>query len=139
MSGASARMSRSSRTWPTPSSTSGRAGSPASAAFSVRIRWQKLWKFDTAMRARTVGADRRVQPVPQLARGLHVVGQHEDLLGQQVLARRQQMPDALDDDPRLARPGARDDDDRPVAPLDDPPLLGGQVVVRRDHGRHSRT
>ena len=47
-----ARMSRSSSTWPTPSSTSGRGGSPASAAFSVRIRWQKLWKFETVIRAR---------------------------------------------------------------------------------------
>ena len=68
-----------------------------------------------------------VQPLLQLARGLDVVGQDQDLLGQQVLARRQQLPDALDDDPRLARPGAGDDDDRPVAPLDDPALLGGEV------------
>ena len=48
------------------------------------------------------------------------------LLGQQVLARLEQPPDALDDDPGLAGPGARDDHDRPVAPLDDPALLGGQ-------------
>ena len=33
--------------------------------------------------------------------------------------RLEQVPDALDDDPRLAGAGARDDDDRPVAPLDD--------------------
>ena len=45
-------MSRSSSTWPTPSRTSGRAGRPASAADSVRMRWQKLWKLVTVIRAR---------------------------------------------------------------------------------------
>ena len=38
-----------------PSRTSGRAGRPASAAFSVRMRWQKLWKLLTDMRARVAG------------------------------------------------------------------------------------
>ena len=85
------------------------------------------------------GADRGVQPVPQLARGLHVVGQDQDLLGQQVLARLEQMPDPLDDDPRLAGPGARDDHDRPVAPLDDPALVGRQVEDRLDDVDHRMT
>ena len=46
-----ALISRSSRNCPIPSSTSGRTGIPASAAFSVRIRWQKLWKLETVRRA----------------------------------------------------------------------------------------
>ena len=37
-------------TWPIPSRTSGFGLSPASAALSVRIRWQKLWKFETGSR-----------------------------------------------------------------------------------------
>ena len=86
MSGSSGRMSRRSRTWPTPSSTSGRGGRPASAAFSVRIRWQKLWKLVTVMRARVGRADGRVQALLELARGLHVVGQDEEVLGQQAVA-----------------------------------------------------
>ena len=85
---ASARMSRSSRTWPTPSSTSGRAGSPASAAFSVRIRWQKLWKLLTGMRARPRRRRVASSRSRSSARRLHVVGQDEDLLGQQVVVRR---------------------------------------------------
>ncbi len=68
--------------------------------------------------------DRGVQPIPQLARGLHVVGQEQDLLGQQVLAGLEQVPHPLDDDAGLAGPGPRDDHDRPVAPLDDTALLG---------------
>ncbi len=48
-------MSRRSSTWPTPSSTSGVAGSPASGAASVSTAWQKLWKFETARRVRIAG------------------------------------------------------------------------------------
>ena len=40
--------------------------------------------------------------------------------------RLEQPADALDDDARLARAGARDDDDRPVAILDDRALLVGE-------------
>ena len=47
-----ARRSWSRSIWPTPSSTSGLAGSPASAADSVRTRWQKLWKLLTDIRER---------------------------------------------------------------------------------------
>jgi hypothetical protein len=38
-----------------------------------------------------------------------------------------QPSDALDDDPRLASPRARDHDERPVAPFDDPLLGRGQA------------
>ncbi len=48
-------MSRRRRTWPTPSSTSGFGGSPASAADSVSTRLQKLWKFETVIRERVAG------------------------------------------------------------------------------------
>ena len=40
-----------------PSSTSGRAGSPASPAWSVRTRWQKLWKLLTVIRDAAIVVD----------------------------------------------------------------------------------
>ena len=45
------------------------------------------------------------------------------------------MADALDDDPRLAGPSPGDHDERPVAPLDDPALLVGQLVLNASLGR----
>ena len=44
------RRSRRRRIWSIPSSTSGCGGRPASAADSVRMRWQKLWKLLTLRR-----------------------------------------------------------------------------------------
>lgn len=61
-------------------------------------------------------SDRGLDPFAQLLRGLQVVGEDEDLLGEEgvwlVVAAPgpEQVGDALDDDPRLARPGARDHD-----------------------------
>ena len=68
-------------------------------------------------------ADGLVQPLLQLVRRLDVVREHEDLLRQEVLAGPQQVGDALHDDACLAGSGARDHDDRPVAPFDDPALV----------------
>ena len=75
------------------------------------------------------GPDALVDPLAQLARRLDVVGQDEELLGQEVLLRLEQPADALDDDAGLAGARAGDDDDRPVAMLDDGPLLIGQREV----------
>ena len=47
----------------------------------------------------------------------------------------QEMADALDDDPRLARSGAGDDNQRPIAPLHDPALLVGQLALNASLGR----
>ena len=69
-------------------------------------------------------AHRLVQSILELARGLHVVGQDQQVLRQQPVAVLEQPLDPLDDDPRLAGPGARDDHHRPIAPLDDPALVG---------------
>ena len=109
-------MSRRSSAWPTPSSTSGRAGSPASPAFSVRIRWQKLWKFDTAMRPRTVA------PTVASSRSRSSRAAHP-----------------LDDDPRLSGPGPRDDHHRTVAPLDYAALVISQIEDRLDDSDHRMT
>ena len=109
-----------------PSRTSGCGGRPASAAFSVRIRWQKLWKLLTVMRARDGGPTASLDPLAQFRGGLDVVGQDQELLREEVLCVLEEPPDPLDDDPGLARPGTRDDHDRAIAPLDDSPLLVGQ-------------
>ncbi len=93
----------------------------------------------------------RVQALAELRRGLDVVGEDEDLLrregavegiavprgrfrGDGVAGRRgvalggQQPADALHDDARLPRPGARDDHDGTVVRLDDRALLGGELL-----------
>ena len=72
-------------------------------------------------------ADRLVQALLQLPRGLDVVGQDEELLREEVRPVLEEVPDTLDDHARLAGPGARDHDQRPVAVLDDASLLGGQL------------
>ena len=84
--------------------------------------------------------DDLIEPLLQLPRGLHVVGQDEDVVGHQGVRAvaapgLEQVPNPLDDDPRLARPRARDDHGRPVAPLDDPLLLGGQPQTRAQSSR----
>ena len=80
-------------------------------------------------------ADHLVQASLELLRGLDVVGQDQEVLGEervQVVRVRggalglEQPADALHDDLGLARAGTGDDHDRPVAPLDDPALVGGQ-------------
>ena len=141
-------MSRRRSIWPTPSSTSGRAGRPASALDSVRTCWQKLWKLLTLMRARTAGPTVSSRRRLELLRGLDVVGQDEDLLRDERAAegvavagrglrredagevplRLQQPADALHDDARLAGPGAGDDHDGAIVRLDDRALLGGERV-----------
>ena len=73
-------------------------------------------------------ADRLVQALLQLARGLHVVGEDEELLRQEVCPVLEEVPDTLDDHARLAGPGARDHDQRPVAVLDDALLLRCELV-----------
>ncbi len=72
------------------------------------------------------GAHRCFDALAQLAGGLDVVGQDQEVLGEEVFVRGQEVADALDDDPGLARAGAGDDDQRPIAVLDDGALLGGQ-------------
>jgi hypothetical protein len=94
-------------------------------------------------------ADRLLDSFAKLPACLHVVREDEDLFGQErpsegVLSsgggggegepqaavwrqlgrtlRLEQPPDALDDDPRLARARARDDDQRTIGPLDDASL-----------------
>ena len=93
--------------WPTPSSTSGFGGMLASEADSVRTRWQKLWKFETERRALVVAPDGSLDPLAELTRGLHVVGEDEELLGEEVGLRVEEPLHALDDDAGLARAGAR--------------------------------
>ena len=57
-------------------------------------------------------------------------------IGRPLALRLEQPAHPLDDDPRLARPRARDDDERPIPVLDDPALLGGQGGGGLD-GSHS--
>ena len=84
-------------------------------------------------------AERRLQPLTELPGRLDVVGQDQDLLGEERVLRAgrvrgrawpalglEQPAHTLDDDPRLAGPRARDDDRRPILELDDAPLLRGQ-------------
>ena len=84
----------------------------------------------TGRRARAAGADGGLDALAELPGRLDVVGQDEDLLGEHrgfaALRSAEQPAHALDDDARLAGARAGDDDERPVAPLDDPPLLGRQ-------------
>ena len=72
------------------------------------------------------GAHALVDPLAQLARRLDVVGQDEQLLGEEVVLRLEQPADALDDDAGLARARAGDDHDRAIAMLDDGPLRIGE-------------
>ena len=67
-----------------PSSTSGRAGNPTSGPDSVSTRWQKLWKFATVTRAAVAAPTASSIRVAELARGLDVVGQDQDLFGEEV-------------------------------------------------------
>lgn len=76
----------------------------------------------------------------ELGRGLHVVGEDEQALRLELRLGIQQVRHPLDDDAGLPRPRAGDDDERPLAPLDDPPLLFGQgrpCSDRRRGHKHS--
>jgi len=75
------------------------------------------------MRARMAGPRALFDPLLQLARGLDVVRQDQDLLGEEVGLRLEEPADALDDDSRLARSCASDHHERAVAVLDDGSLL----------------
>jgi hypothetical protein len=84
--------------------------------------------------------DGLLNPLAQLARGLDVVGQDEELLREEVVLRFQEPADPLDDDAGLSRPSARNDDQRPIAMLDDGSLLGCQRTLGfwALGGRHGR-
>ena len=69
------------------------------------------------------GADRLLDPLLELSRGLDVVGQDQDLLGEQAIRVFEEPLDALDDDARLARPRAGNDHCRSVPPFDDAALF----------------
>ena len=89
----------------------------------------KLWKLWTHRRAafsRPIGA---LEAVAELGRGPDVVCQDQDVLGSEVRVLLEQVADALDDDGRLARPGAGEDHERPLAPFDRGALLGGEPVA----------
>jgi len=81
----------------------------------------------------------RVQTILELARGLHVVGQDEQVLREEAFAVLQQPLDPFHDDPRLAGARARDDHHRPIAPLDDAALVGGEGRDLFDHRGHRIT
>src|SRR5688500_13378973 len=71
-------------------------------------------------------ADGLLDPYTQLAGGLDVVRQDEEILGEEIILGLEQPVDPLDDDPRLAGARARDDDHWPIGVLDDRPLRIGQ-------------
>ena len=74
-------------------------------------------------------AERALEALAELGRGPDVVRQDEDVLGCEVWIALEQVADALDDDGRLAGPGAGEDHERPVAPFDRRALLVGEPVA----------
>ncbi len=74
----------------------------------------------------------------ELPRRLDVVGQDQGLFGHEVGLRVEEPLHALDDHSRLARAGARDHDGRPIAMLDDPPLLIGEREIGASGGSRRR-
>ncbi len=64
-----------------------------------------------------VQPDLLVEPLHQLRRSPDVVGQDKDVLGLQGRVRREQMPNALDDDRCLARARAGEHHQRPGCPF----------------------
>ncbi len=69
-----------------------------------------------------------IQSLLEFACRLHVVGKDEQVLREQSVMVVEQVLDPLDDHLGLAGPGAGDNDDRPVAPLNDAPLIRRQLV-----------
>ena len=88
----------------------------------------KLWKLWTHSRAAFSRPTRALEAVAQLGRSPDVVCQDEDVLGGEVRILLEKVADALDDDGRLAGPGAGEDHERPFAPFDRPALLVGEPV-----------
>ena len=78
---------------------------------------------------RPLNTNRALEAVAQLGRSPDVVCQDEDVLGRQVRILIQKESDALDHDGRLACTGAREDHERPLAPLDRPALFFGEPVT----------
>ena len=78
----------------------------------------------------------RLRCGPELRRGLDVVGQDQDLLRDEVLVRSRRR-DPLDDDLGLAGPAPAMTTSRPLAPLDDPPLLVGERTAGSASGGSS--
>ena len=116
-------MSRSRSSWPTPSSTSGRAGSPASAAWSVKIPLAEAVEVaDRHPRGRR-DTDGLLQPLAQFGGCLNVVCQDQQVLGHEALTCLEQPAHTLDDDACLAGTGAGDHYGRPLVPFDDAALL----------------
>ena len=76
------------------------------------------------------GAHALVDSLAQLAGRLDVVGQDEELLWEKVFLGLQQPADAPNDHAGLAGTGARDDDNRTVAMLDDDPLRVSERELR---------
>ena len=58
------------------------------------------------------------------------------VLREQPLLVLEQEPAALHDDPRLPGPRAGNDHERPIAPLDDPPLVRGEGGLADGRGDH---
>src|SRR5207244_4600488 len=69
------------------------------------------------------GANRGLDSLAELAGGLDVVGQDEDLLGKEVVLGLEEVSDALDDDTRFAGSCAGNNHQRTIAVLDDLALL----------------
>ena len=79
-------------------------------------------------------ADGALETMAQLGRRPDVVCQHKDVFGGQAGVPLEEVPDALDDDRRLTRPGPGQDHERPVAPFDRAALFFGKPVPA-GHGR----
>jgi hypothetical protein len=82
--------------------------------------------------------DAFLDPLTQLTRRLDVVGQDEELLRKEVGLRLEEPRDSLDDDACLPGASTRDDDERPIAMLDDRPLIVGQREVTALGGSRRR-
>jgi len=74
-------------------------------------------------------ADAFLNSFAKLARRLDVVRQDEQLLRNEVSLRLEEPSDALDDGAGLPGPGSGDDDERPIAVLDDRALFIGEREV----------
>ena len=74
-------------------------------------------------------ADRPLETVTELGCRPDVVRQDEDVLRGEVGVVVEHVADAFYDDGRLARAGAGEDHERPLAPFDRGPLLGGEPVA----------
>ena len=83
------------------------------------------WKLWTHSRLAISRPSSLLEPLDQLRRGAHVVGQDEDVLRREARLRAEQVADALNHNGGLARARAGKHHQRPVAPLD-----GGALLFR---------